>query len=226
MDSLLAHESQTATVLEKLRYDLISGYFPPSQKLDLVHLKNRYDLQEGPLREALSRLISHGLVQTDASGDFFVPALTLEELYDLYNVRIQIETLALELSIQSGDAAWEAEVLACWQQYSQHIDPELNTSLQPFEWDALQKKFCITLIKACQSPWLLKMHDMLYDQASRYRFLCMGRHYNNKTLLAVFMRENDALVQAVLSRDIDKAIQITQAGWDTSLQVMAKALQE
>ena len=70
------------------------------------------------------------------------------------------------------------------------------------------------------------MHDMLYDQASRYRFLCMGRHYNNKTLLAVFMRENDALVQAVLSRDIDKAIQITQAGWDTSLQVMAKALQE
>ena len=219
-------KSKTTSVLEKIRYDLISGYFPPGKKLLMEHLRERYDVGFSPLREALSRLVTHGLVQTEELCGFYVPPLSVDELYDIYNVRIQIETLALELSMQHGDAAWESEVLACWHRYAKHIDPKSNATLQPIEWDALQKEFCITLIKACRSPWLLKIHDMLYDQASRYRFLCMGHHYKDEALLALFLRENNALVTAVIARDKEKAIQISQAGWDTSLAAMTKVLKE
>lgn len=221
----IAKQSKTSTVLEKLRRDLVSGYFSPGEKLQMEQLKERYNLGYSPLREALSRLVTNGLVNIEELCGFYVPHLSLDELYDLYSVRIQIETRALELSMQYGDEYWEADIVACWHRYARYLNPKLNTEVDPAVWDALQKEFTFTLIKACRSPWLLKIQDMLYDHASRYRFLCIGRHHQDKKLLAEFMKENEELVAAVLARDKEKAIQISQVGWETSLKIMATILQ-
>lgn len=216
--------SKTSSVLEKLRLDLIRGYFPPGEKLQMEQLKERYGVGYSPLREALSRLIPNGLVQSEELCGFYVPPLSLEELYDIYNVRIQIETLALELSIQYGDTRWESDVISCWHRYAKHLDPEAINTLETAEWDELQKEFCVTLIKACQSPCLLKIHSILYDQTARYRYLCMNHHHNDKKLLRGIRQEMESLVSAVLSRDSEKAIQISQAGWKTSVTIMADIL--
>lgn len=226
MSHIKTKKSKTSSVLEKLRHDLISGYFDPGQKLQMEHLKERYGVGYSPLREALSRLVSQGLVNLEDLCGFSVPPLSLEELYDLYAVRIQIETRALELAIQYGDAYWEADVLACWHRYAQYLTPSPNNPLDPGEWNALQKEFTFTLIKACQSPWLLKIQNMLYDHSSRYRFLCLGRHHQDEKVLAEFRQENEALVAAVLARDKEKAIQISQAGWDNSIKIMADSLKD
>lgn len=221
----LQKQTKTSTVLERLRHDLVCGYFAPGEKLPMELLKERYQVGYSPLREALSRLVTHGLVQVEALCGFYVPQLSLEELYDLYNVRIQIDTLALELSIEFGDEEWESDVIACWQRYENYLLLEAEQSSDPILWDNLQKELCYTLIKACRSPWLLKIHDMLYDHTARYRFLCIGRHYHDKQLRAEFYAELEQLVAAVLARNKEQAIQISQEGWDKSLQSMTKSLQ-
>ncbi|CAM2877037.1 FCD domain-containing protein [Legionella anisa] len=226
MSQIKTKQSKTSTVLEKLRLDLVSGYFDPGQKLQMEQLKERYEVGYSPLREALSRLVSHGLVSLEDLCGFSVPALSLEELYDLYAVRMQIETRALELSMHHGDEHWEADVIACWHRYAKYLTPQPNKTLDLIEWNAFQKEFTFTLIKACQSPWLLKIQDMLYDHSSRYRFLCLGRHHNDEKVLAEFRQENDELVTAVLARNKEKAIQISQSGWDSSIKIMADSLKE
>ncbi|WP_131795343.1 GntR family transcriptional regulator [Fluoribacter gormanii] len=226
MSQIKVKQSKTSTVLEKLRLDLVSGYFEPGQKLQMEQLKERYEVGYSPLREALSRLVSHGLVSFEDLCGFAVPSLSLAELYDLYAVRTQIETRALELSIQYGDQYWEADIIACWHRYAKYLTSSSNKPLDPVEWDALQKEFTHTLIKACQSPWLLKIQDMLYDHSSRYRFLCLGRHHNDEHVLTEFKQENEELVAAVLARDTKKAIQISQIGWDNSIQIMADSLKD
>ncbi|WP_454782121.1 GntR family transcriptional regulator [Legionella sp. WA2022007384] len=226
MSQIKVKQSKTSTVLEKLRLDLVNGYFEPGQKLQMEQLKERYEVGYSPLREALSRLVSHGLVNFEDLCGFSVPSLSLAELYDLYAVRIQIETRALELSIQYGDEYWEADIIACWHRYAKYLCPSSNKRLNPIEWDALQKEFTYTLIKACQSPWLLKIQDMLYDHSSRYRFLCLGLHHNDEQVLMEFKQENEELVSAVLARNTEKAIQISQMGWDNSIQMMADRLKD
>ncbi|CAM2887703.1 GntR family transcriptional regulator [Legionella steigerwaltii] len=224
MSQMKTKQSKASSVLEKLRRDLVSGFFDPGQKLQMEHLKERYEVGYSPLREALSRLVSQGLVNLEDLCGFSVPSLSLEELYDLYAVRIQIETHALELSMQYGDVYWEADVIACWHRYAKYLTPQPNNPLDPVEWDAFQKEFTFTLIKACQSPWLLKIQEMLYDHSSRYRFLCLGRHHHDEKVLAELRQENEDLVTAVLARDKEKAIQISQVGWDTSIKIMAESL--
>ncbi|KTD13619.1 HTH-type transcriptional repressor CsiR [Legionella gratiana] len=217
-------QSKASAVLEKIRLDLVSGYFSPGQKLQMEQLKNRYHVGYSPLREALSRLVANGLVNLEELCGFSVPPLSLEELYDLYSVRIDLETRALELAMEHGDASWEAEVISCWYRYAKYIDSQSIQPLDPIKWNEFQKEFTFTLIKACQSPWLLKLQDMLYDHSARYRFLCMGAHHDNKKALAEFKQENEDLVTAVLARNKEKAVAISRVGWQNSLEIMADRL--
>ncbi|VEB33350.1 GntR family transcriptional regulator [Legionella sainthelensi] len=217
-------QSKASIVLEKLRQDLVSGYYSPGQKLQMEQLKTRYNVGYSPLREALSRLVANGFVNLEELCGFSVPLLSLEELYDLYALRMELEARALELSMEHGDASWEAEVISCWHRYAKYLDSQLVHPLDPIEWNEFQKEFTFTLIKACQSPWLLKIQDMLYDHSARYRFLCMGFHHNNKKVLAEFKQENEDLVAAVLARNKEQVIALSQIGWQNSLELMADRL--
>lgn len=217
-------QSKASTVLEKLRLDLVSGYFSPGQKLQMDQLKKRYNVGYSPLREALSRLVANGLVNLEELCGFSVPLLSLEELYDLYAVRIEVETQALKLSIDHGDTYWESEVISCWHRYAKFLDSQSAQPLEPIKWNDFQKEFTFTLIKACESPWLLKIQDMLYDHSARYRFLCMESHQNNKCVLDEFRQENEDLITAVLARNKEKAVAISRIGWQNSLEIMAARL--
>lgn len=215
-------QTKSTQVLQKLRQDILSGKFAPGEKLQMDDLKKRYGVGYSPLREALSRLSSNGLVEFEEQCGFCVPPLSLEELYDIYNNRMRIETMALEFSMEYGDDAWETEVVACWHRYAKFM--KNNDVLDPERWDALEKEFSFTLVKACGSPWLLKMQVMLYENAARYRYLCIGHHNADKKVILDYLQECELLVSAVLARDKIKAIQISRQGWESSLKIMEREL--
>lgn len=219
-------QTKAATVLDSLRHDIISGHFQPGQKLQMEDLKNQYNVGYSPLREALSRLVSYGLVCMKEQCGFTVAPLSLDELYDLYRVRINIEIQALDLSIQHGDDDWEADVTAAWFKYKKCLKQGIDNQIDPAIWDQLQKEFRYSLIKSCQSPWLLKIRDMLNDQALRYRFICLNSYYQNKKVLNEFIKENENLVSAVLSRDKKTAVKIIKISWESSVQLIADAMQK
>lgn len=70
------------------------------------------------------------------------------------------------------------------------------------------------------------MQRMLYENAGRYRYLCIGRHNADKELILDYVRECEELVAAVLVRDKEKAIKISKQAWESSLKIMAKELQK
>lgn len=225
---MTTHRKQTkaSCVYETIRKDILNHRFAPGVKLQMETLRQLYGVGYSPLREALSRLVTHGIVQIIEQCGFYVAPLSLEELHDLYNIRIYIESIALELSMKLGDDAWEADVIAAWHSYEKYLNPKTNNKFDPVEWDCLQNKFRLSLVKACRSPWLLKLRDLLSDQASRYRAVCINSHYKNKKLLTGFIVENRKLVNAVLSRNKVKAIKISKESWQTSVKLIAKVLQE
>ena len=65
--SLLTEKSEASTLVElaitKLRQDILAGVFAPGSKLRVEELRSSYEIGASPLREALSRLVSNGLVR-------------------------------------------------------------------------------------------------------------------------------------------------------------------
>lgn len=216
--------TKAAEVMERLQAEILNGSLAPSEKLHIDSLKKRYGLSGSPLREALSRLAVSGLVQIEAQCGFSVSPLSLDELHDIYNLRAQIDCLALKMAIKNGDDRWEADIIASWHCVSKYMDPRVNKSIEPMRWGELHKEFTLSLVKACNSPWLLRIRGMLFEQAARYRVVCLNTHFNDADVLLEQIKNGEKLVTAVLARDVETACRLSSERYKSSAEAIAKAM--
>ena len=98
-------------VYQTLRANLRNGKILPGYPLQEVQLAARLGVSRTPVREALTRLASEGLVSSDGRG-FSVPALTLQSVNDIYEVRFLVEPEAVRhVAEQANDPAALAPVV-------------------------------------------------------------------------------------------------------------------
>ncbi|HEY0918718.1 GntR family transcriptional regulator, partial [Devosia sp.] len=87
-------------VRERLRADIVSGALKPGLRLRFDEIRARYDVGLSPLREALFRLASEGLVVSEDHRGFRVAPVSRAKLMDISFMRKELETMALKLSIE------------------------------------------------------------------------------------------------------------------------------
>jgi len=200
-----------STVLDRLRADIVYGRLAPGEKLRLEHLTATYDAGRTPLREACCRLAAEGLVAIEDQRGFRVTPISRADLIDLTRTRQQIETLALRASIARGDLAWEGEVTAALHRLmrlskvgaSATAGAGARMRLAPLDdtWENEHGRLHHTLLSACDSPWLLRFHALLFDQSERYRRLAAAYGQPERDIEG----EHVALVRAALERDAERA---------------------
>ena len=179
--------------------DILTGDLAPGTRLGIVDLAKRYDIGATPLREALSRLMSRGLIVGIGQRGFRVAEISRADLLDITQMRTVIEMEALQRSIANGDDAWEAGVLSALHRMRRHIERTGDAFHEgPDAFDALHKGFHTSLLAACGSHRLLAAHADLYDQAYRYRRVMMRRMVG----AAEFIASHQQLADCVLARDV------------------------
>ena len=57
-------------------------------------------------------------------------------------------------------------------------------------------------------------------------FICLNSYYRNKEVLNEFIKENENLVSAILSRDTKTAVELTQISWESSVRLITDAMQK
>lgn len=156
----------------QLRDDIVEGELAPGEKLRVEHLKTRYSVSAGTLREAITRLVSDALVVAEGQRGFRVAPIALEELEDLTRLRLHVEIEALRQSIRRGDAAWRAQLQQVYDELSafeQPVRPE-----QRKRWELLNSRFHETLTSAQASPWTTKVLRLMARHGERYRRYTIG----------------------------------------------------
>src|SRR6478672_2894229 len=93
------HGSQIESAYWRLRQEIITGSLAPSQKLRIDFLRKTYGFGASGLREALSRLVSDGLVESEAQRGYWVSPISREDLQDITTARLTNEVEALRQSI-------------------------------------------------------------------------------------------------------------------------------
>lgn len=185
----------------QLRLDIIEGRLPPDEKLRVEHLKERYQVGAGTLREAMSRLISDNLIMAEGQRGFRVAPVNIEDLEDITRTRIHLEIEALRQSIRLGDDQWRNKLTLVHDELDALGFP--GTQADRTQWEYLNNRFHVVLIEAYASAWTLKFLDMLARHGERYRRLSISLNLPGRDVRA---EHRDIFQSAMSGNDVRAAL--------------------
>ena len=193
---------------QRIEADILKGALAPDSRLGVVETAARYGVGATPLREALSRLAARGLVNAIGKRGFRVKSVSREDLADIVRIRTVVEREALRLSMAAGDGAWEGKIVAALHQLKRYVahDPRGPGEGEP-TFDALHKRFHVSLIAGCGSPRLLAACSALYDETYRYRRLVMATFASFEE----FVRSHELLAESTIARSRERAEALLEA---------------
>lgn len=187
---------------EQIQEKIINGIFEPGKKLKIRELKDVLQTCHIPIREALSRLVSSGLVEAHDNKGFRVTKISEFDIHDIYNTFLNIELLALRQAIEKGNDSWKISIVAALYSLSL-IENDKDASSLPYSvWSERNNEFHKALISGCNSPALMRIREELYLRFDRY---CRMSFSVAQQKLHVNHEEHKKLADAVLNRDYSTA---------------------
>jgi DNA-binding GntR family transcriptional regulator len=196
--------SLTYSAYKRLRSEILAGRLPAERKLKIHDLSSWLSVSPSVVREALSRLSAESLVVAEPQRGFRVAPVTAEDVSDLTEVRIDIETKCLRRAMSVGGMAWEVGIVA-----AQHELIRTPYSVEDLsdEWTEAHAKFHRALVAACDSQWLLKIREQLFIQGERYRRINIRMSGEGRNLKG----EHEEIAAAVVARDVPRAVDLMTA---------------
>ena len=183
---------------EAIRQAIRSGSVKPGERLRFADLQALCGMSVTPVREALARLTAEGFTVLDDHRGYSVASLSLSELRDLTAARQLCEGEALRLSVEKGDADWEARVIAAHHLMARipQAREDIPSAIRE-DWEERHAAFHAALISACGSPILLEICEKLFSRADRYRRLSVSISAGARDPAA----EHRRLMELALARD-------------------------
>ncbi len=174
---------------------IVTGDLPAGEKLRQDHIAREFGTSHVPVREALLRLEGHGLAQSQPRRGMRVAALDPEEVREVTEMRIALETLALSHAIPRLTAtdlkAGEAARLAC------------DAAETMVEWDLRNRAFHRAILAPCAMPRLLGAIDDLHIASARH----FHAHWRHRWVQRVD-KEHAAILAAMQRRDTQAAVEL------------------
>ena len=202
-----------------LRNDIVDGELPPGSRLAVEHLRKRYGVGSSTIREALSLLIADALVTAEGQRGFTVKPMSVDDLRDIGNVRVLLESHALRESIANGDDDWETGVVAAFHRLGkaqERLDGGEEGAAA--DWEQRNREYHDALNARCNSPWITHMLDMLHHHSERYR-----RHaLVDTTVPRDVHAEHTAIYEATLARDAETACKVVAQHINRTTDVIAE----
>lgn len=202
---------------DELRQMLVSGRLEPGMQLVNRKLADEIGMSMTPVREAVTRLASEGLVEHVPGAGAFVRRVTRQELAQLYDVREALEPVAAAQAATHTSAAEIAELRAIAAgsfavmreiaaQPGRHADATLMN-----RWLDAERRFHEIVFEAARNRWLSKIAaDM---KLLAYGFSPQRRIPEFLTVAAAVQtwRGHRRLIRALETRDPARAAAISLA---------------
>jgi DNA-binding GntR family transcriptional regulator len=196
-------------VYRQLRQDILLGRLRPRDHLVEVDLAERLQVSRTPVRESLQRLAADGLI-VSLRRRWVVYEHTLEEIADIYEVRMALEGYAARLACQRATAA-QLDELDAWfdaRPSGTGMFPEFNT------------RFHELITEAANNPYFQR----LADSNRFYTFNNqLAQHYDRQDV-DDSNAQHEQILAAILARDPDAAEQAARAHVEFSLRLIRERL--
>jgi DNA-binding GntR family transcriptional regulator len=155
--------TKTEAVYSEVRWQILTGELRPGATLKQDGLARDLGVSVTPVREALRRLESEGLVKFMAHSTVRIPPLSLGELEELYNIRLQLDPYAAKLAATT-----------CSRLEADHLFDvlrPLGTGSDARDRFEANRAFHRAVYYASGNKQLGQLLDQLWDRTERYRFI-------------------------------------------------------
>ncbi len=167
--TLLPHRTVEQAAVATLRDAILTGALPPGERLPYRDLAARLGVSMTPVRTALRELASEGLVELRPHTGAWVRPLSVDELEEIFVVRIGIEGwLARHGAPLLGSEAIERMAGQLERLLRAKRADDRGAYLRRAE------EFRITCYEAADRPRLLDRFTALYEHSMRYHFLTLA----------------------------------------------------
>ena len=183
--------------LERIRRDILTGRYRPGARLKIRTLASELQVSTMPVREALRHLQVEGLVKGTPHVGVTVSELSLEDVEELYRIRLPLELQASELAMENigpENVAVLARLI------------ERMATAEPYRWLGLNRKFHLTIYGLANSPRLLRIISSLWDTLEPYLgvfITTVGRDLEKPN------REHRQILEALEAKDFPTVKRIT-----------------
>ena len=185
----------TWTVYSRLRESILNGALSPGESLSQVQLANQLGVSRGPLREAVRMLQREGLVEAEVNRRGRVSSFSIDDLEQLYAMRIVHESLAIRINVPRFGKRDIDALRGCLRRMDALAGHDLR------QWQAVDREFHFTLL-AHAGERLMRTIRELYDHADRYRWLYIK---GVPRALSIAADEHKAIVEACIEGDAARA---------------------
>ncbi len=161
--SVLPHNSSAVDlVTAEIRRAVLTGSLAPGEQFSIRDLASQLGVSHIPIREALRRLESQGLIILRPARSAEVASLTTADLQAIYRLRYVIEPPLAGASVGRHDAAHAATLRRLLEE-SRNDEPDLA-------WQA-HYDFHAALVHPAATQWDERVLETLWTAAERYTHL-------------------------------------------------------
>jgi DNA-binding GntR family transcriptional regulator len=217
-DSAIPRQSLTSAVADKLRDQIIRGEIPEGSQLRQDAIATQFQVSRIPVREALRQLDAEGLIAIVPNRGAIVPALSPDDIEELFSIRALLEPEVLKLSIPRLTEDDFSEAAAVLLKYVSELRRDDHVSA----WGRLNWQF----------------HSILYSRANQPRFMAIIRNVNNSgeryTRLQLYLthgmkranKEHHQILEFCRQRAITQACQLLREHIQYAGESLKQALEQ
>jgi len=183
-------------VFTTLRDEIVNQKLKPGDTLNTVELSERLGVSRTPIREALNRLISIGLVEESPHKSCYVKQLSIEEVIEIYCIRAALSGVAARLATNNiSEESLQKLINLCDEM------EKIEYFESPRAMLAKNQEFHNIILAASKSPKLENLLQQYYQLSEHYRALALEFPDSYRQVC----KEHRRIAEAMCSRDMEKA---------------------
>jgi DNA-binding GntR family transcriptional regulator len=182
-----------SSVAEAIRDQILSGILPAGSQLKQNRLAQEFGVSHIPVREAFKVLEAEGFVICHPRRGAFVADLTIDNAGEIWELRSQLEPIAVRHSVPRISPAGLAQ--------ARLLMVRAASTAHHIEWMRLNWEFHRTLYAAAGRPLLIDMINSLWHNVDRYCTV-LARANDNQHLSC----DHAKLLEAYEHRDVKAAV--------------------
>jgi DNA-binding GntR family transcriptional regulator len=186
-------------IFDLVRERIISGKVAGDAPIRQDALASELGVSKIPLREALGRLEKDGLIISHANRGFFVSPLSVEEAYDVFELRLKIEPDAVGEAARKAGPADHAAAKSALAALDAAVEARGSNV------GALNRTFHTALIRPSGRSVTLQTVERLQVIAERY----VRKHLEVTDRESRAVREHNAMFAAWAAGDAERAADLT-----------------
>lgn len=190
------------SVLHVLREGILTRTFRPGDRLDVGALAGQLGVSATPVKDAINRLASEGLVDIRARSGTFVAELAPDAVAETFEIRRALECLAAERLVDRITP----ELVARFRAIVEDLDRPIASDRDRNAHERKNVELHALIVAASENQRLAELYRNLDAHVTIARV--HSGHRPDETRLEQERREHHAILDAIEARDAGRLIEV------------------